>query len=161
MTKDTPLILASLTPSQPRRVIATGTVAALATLLIWVAGVTPAALGWKLVLFATGLAAGWAALSMWQATAVGILLTEEGLVQTDGTLIAAMDEIAHVDRGVFAVKPSNGVVVRLASRHPYGWAPGVWWRTGRRLGVGGVTSAAGAKAMADILAMRLADPRVR
>ena len=61
-----------------------------------------------------------------------------------------------VDRGLFAFKPSNGFVVVLSQGGWRGWAPGLWWRLGRRLGVGGVTSAAQAKAMAEILSIEIA-----
>ena len=151
-------ILATLTASAPRRGLAVTVLGLLTVMLIWLAGVTPAELPWKLVLLCFGLAAGWATLSMWRATAVGLLLTEEGIVQTDGRVVAEMEQIVSVDRSVFAMKPSNGFTVRLAARHSVSWAPGLWWRYGRRLGVGGVTSASQAKQMADILAIYLSDP---
>ncbi|QFU07989.1 hypothetical protein PARPLA_02509 [Rhodobacteraceae bacterium THAF1] len=152
-------VMARLTAATPRRVIAVGILFLLAAMLVWIAGTTPADLIWKFVLFAVGLVTGWAALAMWQATGVNLLLTKDGIVQSNGRVVVAMDQIVDVDRGVFAWKPSNGFSVRLASRHSVAWAPGLWWRYGRRLGVGGVTGAGAAKAMADILAMHLADPR--
>jgi hypothetical protein len=61
-----------------------------------------------------------------------------------------------VERGAFAFKPSNGFLVRLDKPLGRGWAPGLWWRLGRLLGVGGVTSASQSKAMAEILSLELA-----
>lgn len=72
-----------------------------------------------------------------------------------GRPLALMEDIQEIERGMFALKPSNGFVVRLKTKAAPAWAPGLWWRTGRRLGVGGVTSAGAAKAMADLLALRL------
>ena len=41
-------------------------------------------------------------------------------------------------------------MVKLSRRMTAGWAPGVWWRFGRRLGVGGSVSGFEAKAMAEM-----------
>ena len=35
------------------------------------------------------------------------------------------------------------------------WEPGLWWRIGRRIGVGGVTPASQSKVMADLISARL------
>ena len=91
---------------------------------------------------------------MWRATGRTIRLTEAGLEQSDGRILVAMDEIAGVERGLFAAKPSNGFLIRLERSYPLAWAPGLWWRWGRRLGVGGMTRAGEAKAIAELLALR-------
>lgn len=149
-----PETLAELRASAPRRVFGTGLLAALAMLLAWLAAVAPTGIGARLgLLLAAGLS-GYAAMALWRATAQAVFLTETGLVQSDGRVLAAMDEIAAVDRGLFALKPSNGFLVRLDRSRPFAWAPGLWWRWGRRLGVGGMTGAAQAKAMADLLALK-------
>jgi len=66
-------------------------------------------------------------------------------------------DIERVDRGVFAFKPSNGFLVRTREPSARAWRPGLWWRFGRRIGVGGVTSANQTKAMSEILAAMLAE----
>lgn len=99
----------------------------------------------------------WAAERMRRATAGALVLSEAGLETDDGRLIAPLEQMLRVDRGVFAFKPSNGFVLIL--RAPVGpalWAPGLYWRRGRRIGVGGVTSAGAGKAMAEAIALRLA-----
>lgn len=98
----------------------------------------------------------WVGEKMRRATAGALWLTEAGLVSAEGRVIAPMDEIERVDRGAFAFKPSNGFVLRLSTRHPWIWAPGLYWRLGRRVAVGGVTAAAPGKAMAEALALRIA-----
>ncbi|MBL4559156.1 MAG: hypothetical protein JKP98_25190 [Rhodobacteraceae bacterium] len=65
-------------------------------------------------------------------------------------------EIERVDRGALAFKPSGGFVLHLAAPGTAGWAPGLWWRVGRRLGVGGATNPMEGRAMADIIAVRIA-----
>ena len=68
---------------------------------------------------------------------------------------ARMDEIDRVERGAFAFKPSNGFLVHLKKPGHRAWQPGLWWRMGRKLGIGGVTPAGQAKFMADMIALRL------
>ena len=85
------------------------------------------------------------ALFIWQAqwnlrvTQHGLYLTKDGLFDAQGTLVCAAYNMAEVDRGVFAFKPSNGFLVRLHEPEPKSWAPGLYWRLGKRLGVGGAT----------------------
>lgn len=149
-----PVILAELRASRPRRIFGTTLLSALAVLLVWLAATAPAGIGARLGLLVCAVLAAYGAVAMWRATARVLLLTEAGLVQSDGLVLVRMEEIAGVDRGLFAVKPSNGFVVRLARSHPFAWAPGLWWRWGRRLGVGGMTGAGQTKAMADLLALK-------
>jgi len=93
----------------------------------------------------------------WQAqwnlrvTKTGLYLTSEGIFDGKGTQICALSNIRNVDRGLFAFKPSNGFLVRMHQSLGTAWAPGVYWRFGKRLGVGGATQPAQAKAMADII----------
>lgn len=79
-----------------------------------------------------------------------------GLCDGDGQLIAARDQIIAVDRGALALKPSNGFTLRLRDPHPRQWSPGLWWRMGRRVGVGGLASPGVAKALADRIALETA-----
>jgi len=113
--------------------------------------------GWRAVLVLFGGIGLWAAWGVQKATEKDILLTRQGLFDETGQVLAAMEDIESVDRGVFAFKPSSGFVVKLSRRMEAGWAPGVWWRLGRRLGVGGSVSGLEAKAMAEILELALAD----
>ena len=39
----------------------------------------------------------------------------------------------------------------------HAWAPGMWWRVGRRVGVGGLTGGAESRAVADALAAMLVE----
>jgi len=149
-------ILATVTPSPIRRLFGVTVMGLLATLLIYISLVTAPSLGWRLVLLAFGIAAVVGTMRLWQATQSRVELTASELRDSAGTVLAKMDQIVAIDRGMFAFKPSNGFVLKLASRHGRGWAPGLWWRTARRVGVGGVTSAGEAKFMAELLAARIA-----
>jgi hypothetical protein len=77
-----------------------------------------------------------------------------------GRVICRIADVKSVERGVLAFKPSGGFLIRLSTRQPFAWAPGIWWRWRRTVGVGGVTRGAEARAMAEILELVLAD-RVR
>jgi len=150
-------VLAEITPSAGRRIMAIGMLLLLGAVLIYVA-LSSAAVGFGLqVLF---LVCGVGALALCglvrRATRHSIRLTEAGLFDSGGRTLCTLPQIAGVERGAFAFKPSNGFALRLKARAPRAWAPGVWWRFGRRLGVGGVTSSSQAKFMADMIAMRLA-----
>ena len=49
-----------------------------------------------------------------------------GLYFEDGRVLAAMDDILRVERGVFAFKPSNGFVVSLQNKTERAWIPGLY-----------------------------------
>ena len=152
-------VLATVTPSPLRRILGVTVMGTLGVLLVYSALVTAPSFGWRLVLLAFGGLALAGTVRLWQATQGRVELTATQLRDSAGTVLAEMDQIVAIDRGMFAFKPSNGFVLKLAGRHPRGWAPGLWWRTSRRVGIGGVTNAHEAKAMAELLAARIAAAR--
>ena len=101
------------------------------------------------------LVSGWAAYQLWRGGRRAVLLTEAGLVEDTGDVIAPFDAIKKVDRSPFATKPSNGFIVHLTEPAERGWRFGLWWRLGKRVGIGGLTSGADGRLMADLLTMRL------
>jgi hypothetical protein len=152
-----PEVLATLSPSPARRLLALGLLLALGAILLWVAlAQPPAAPGWRLFLLLLGGLVLALAEAMRRATRGRIELTDVGLSETGGRMLAVIEDIAAVERGLFAVKPTAGFLVRLRRPAPAAWAPGLWWRVGRSLGIGGVTGRAEARAMAEILQARLA-----
>jgi hypothetical protein len=150
-----------LSASAGRRAVGVGSVAFLGLIMLYLAIVQSPGLGWQVVMAAFAAASFWLARRMWQATAHRLELTPDGLRSSDGRVLAPMEDIVSVDRGVFAFKPSNGFMVRLSRKGPFAWEPGLWWRVGRRVGVGGVTHRTPAKIMAEMLEMRLAQPPQR
>jgi len=109
---------------------------------------------WKAVFALLGIGLFVLAAQLRSATTEAIRLTQDGLVETSGRLLCTMDNIDRIETSAFSFKPSNGLLVRLKTPMPGAWAPGLWWRYGTKLGIGGVTSAGEAKAMADIIALR-------
>ncbi|MEO0938930.1 MAG: hypothetical protein AAFY38_12325 [Pseudomonadota bacterium] len=149
-------VLAIIHASPGRRWLGVISMGFLGFVLLWIAFSTPPSLGWQAFLLAMGAAALWLTTRMYQATSHRIELTEEGLRDSSGTLIAAFDDIQSMDRGFFAFKPSNGFLLKTKSRGARTWRPGLWWRLGKRIGIGGVTPGHQSKAMAEIIAIRLA-----
>lgn len=146
-----------LRPSTLRRVLAAATLGVLGIILFWIVlAYPPSHPGWLAFLVLAGGVALWTAWRNWQATALGVELRDDGLFTTDGTELAAAENIRKVDRGFFAFKPSGGFVLILNDPMPRGWQPGVWWRFGRRVGVGGAMPAAGCRAMADAMTAMVA-----
>jgi hypothetical protein len=111
----------------------------------------PQALVGRLFLLVFGAAMLWATVRMWQATALGLELTGEELRDSAGQRLVHLSQVTAVSRGVFAFKPSNGFLLTLETPGPAAWAPGLWWRLGSRIGVGGVTGRHEARFMAEML----------
>ncbi|MCA0043010.1 hypothetical protein [Celeribacter litoreus] len=150
----------SLTPSAMRRVSATLMLGVLGLLVLWVAlrpeGPT---FGWRIFLLVLGGGSLFVSWMVWSGSSRRLVLTEEALLEEDGGSrreICRISDIAKVERGTFAFKPSNGFVIHLKTSGQRAWVPGLWWRFGKRIGVGGVTPAGEGKAMADVLGARVA-----
>ncbi len=151
-------ILATVMPSTTRRFAGLLMLAILGGLLVYVAMATPpASLGWRAFLLGLGGLVLFLAEKMRRATLIGVVLTQDELRTTDGQVLVRVDDMLGVVRGSFSLKPSNGFSVLTRARQERAWAPGIWWRFGKRVGVGGVTAASQAKYMAEILAAMLAE----
>jgi hypothetical protein len=160
MTKapDPDEVLATIHASAPRRWLGVGTMTGLGVLLIYIALARPPALGWALFLIAIGAGSLWLASKMYTATSRVIELTRLELRDSTGAVIAPVAEIDNVDRGFFAFKPSNGFLLRTTRpTGPRVWLPGMWWRMGRQIGIGGVTPGAQTKYMTELLAALMAE----
>ena len=148
-------ILATIEASAARRVMGTAMLGLTGALLVYVAFSAPPSPAWLVFLLVVGAAALWLAVRMWQSTTHRIELTAEELRCSDGQLIARVEDIEAIDRGFFAFKPSNGFLIRTGTPGGRTWMPGLWWRSGCRIGIGGVTPGAQGKAMSEILAAML------
>lgn len=149
-------IVATIRASEPRRYMGVGMLGMVGALVIYVALTTPPYAGWLVFLLVVGLFAIWLAARMWQATQYHIELTETELRSSDGNVIARVDDIKSIDRGFFAFKPSNGFLIKTKTPASRIWQPGLWWRFGRQIGVGGVTPGSQSRAMSEILAAMVA-----
>lgn len=150
--------IAIITPSPLRRFFAIAILMLLGGLLIYLAFAAPlASLVRQVILIALGIGALIASDKMRRATDLSIIMTEDGISDSSGREICRIDDIASIDSSLFAFKPSSGFLLRTKTDLGASWAPGLWWRIGRRIGVGGATPAAQGKFMAEAIAWRLAN----
>lgn len=149
-------VYARISASAIRRTFACVVLYGLSVLLFYVALAQPPALHWLVFLLIFAGFVLYVAEKMRKASLLEIVLTATDIRDSEGRVLAMMDEIVSVQRGAFAMKPSNGFTLVLKTPAPRAWNPGMWWRMGRRLGVGGVTGAGPAKFMAEQIALRLA-----
>jgi len=84
-----------------------------------------------------------------------LVLTDDGIVTGANTMLCRIEDIEKVDGGAFAFKPSKGFLIHLKEPAPSGWHPGLWWRYGRKLGIGGLTSSKQTGGMVTLLQLHL------
>jgi len=150
-------VIATISASPGRRLLGIGSLWVLSALVIYVGIVQPPAPGWQVFLFVLGGTAIWIGEQMRRATLLILELTPEELRDSSGTVLARTEDIESLDRGMFAFKPSNGFLLRLKSGADRRWRPGLWWRLGSRIGVGGMTPGHQAKFMAEIISAMIAE----
>ncbi len=117
----------------------------------------PAALLGRLAIFLLGFLMILQAYWNLQVRSGALVLKEDGLWVENGPQLAALDNIETVQVSAFSIKPSNGFAVVLRSPARLKWVPGLYWCVGRRIGVGGATHPAQAKAMAELLSTLIMD----
>ncbi|WP_224825868.1 hypothetical protein [Cognatishimia sp. MH4019] len=153
-----PEILATLQASTPRRWFAVGVLSMLGVLLVVLSfNTAQAGFLYQAFLMIIGALALLEARRLWRATEQALELTRDALRIRGGEIIVTTDNIEAVDRGVFAFKPSNGFLLRTKEKGARVWSPGMYWRFGRRIGVGGATAASQAKFMSEIISAILAE----
>lgn len=153
-----PEILTTVAASAPRRMMGIIVLALLGIVLVY-AGVMqpPENLIWQLLLVAAGGVTIYMADRMRRASVTTLELTREVLRESGGRVLARLDQIETVNRGMFAFKPSNGFVIITRQPQERHWTPGLWWRIGRRIGVGGVIPPAQTRYMAEMMQTLLAE----
>ena len=99
-------ILATVHASAPRRLFGVTLNIVLGLLLIYIALIKPPAhMGWQAFLVLLGVTVLWLGQKMWYATQRVIELTETELRDSSGEVIAYVDQIVSIDRGMLAFKP--------------------------------------------------------
>lgn len=132
--------------------------AAIAIALLWVTLAQNAATGLQIAIVALAASGGlWLALQTARAKGEAVILTDEGLFDDAGERLCALSDIVRVDSGLLSFRPSKGFLVRLKAPAERGWSPGLWWRLGTRLAVGGATPGRDGKSMADLLTNMIAE----
>ena len=148
--------IATLNVSTPRFWISVVAMTALGAIIIW-AALSGGASILGTLLAAVGLFLIYTAARIAITGRHGLILTGETLTDTMGRQLCTVAQVARVDRSILAFRPSNGFVIYLKTGAPTAWHPGLWWRFGQRIGVGGLTPAGQGRAMADLLAVLVQD----
>lgn len=148
-------VLATVAASPVRRWVGILMLAGIGVLSFYVAFSSPPELVWQAFLIGIGGTGLWMAQKMHAATQTQVKLTAEGLLDSTGQVIVAVEDIDSIDRGILAFKPSNGFLIRTRSRQARRWQPGLWWSMGRRVGIGGVTPGYQTKMMSDVISAML------
>ena len=153
---DNPIV--TITPSPLRRTLSIAILMLLGAVLIYLAFVAPlASVARQIFLIALGIGALILGDKMRRATALSIIMTEDAIIDSSGTVLCRLDDIESIDRGLFAFKPAQGFLLRTKAPLGRHWSPGLWWRVGRRIGVGGATPATQGKFMAEAVAMYISE----
>ena len=104
-----------------------------------------------LALFAAAI--GWFGQALLFTKARAVIFEGDRLFDDSGAEICHLDDVVELEKGLHLFKPSSGFVLKLKTRQQAAWSPGLWWRVGHRVGVGGATPGRRAKAMADAIVM--------
>ena len=105
---------------------------------------------------ALAVAAVWAVGALWRARQDRLVWDARGLTDGSGRRLAARALITGIDTGAVALRPSQGFTLQLSQPVARGWSPGLWWSTGRTVGVGGLVDRRAVRAMAQRIAADLA-----
>ena len=149
-------VIGTVYASAGRRMLGIVSLAFLGILLIYLCLAKPPSLLGQLFLLVIGAGSLWLADKMRRATSHVIELTETEIRDSSGIVIARIEDIVSIDRGFFAFKPSNGFLLRTKKPETRVWRPGLWWRIGRQIGVGGMTPGHQTKFMSEIIAATIA-----
>jgi hypothetical protein len=149
-------VLATIEASAMRRWIAIGMLGFVGFVCLWISLSKPPSGGYLITLLGLGVLAAWMAWRLWSATEHKLILTEKDLRSADGMVLAEVADIEALDRGFFAFKPTHGFLIKTKTKGPKTWRPGMWWRMGRSIGVGGVTPGSQSKFMAEMLSAMIA-----
>lgn len=153
MSQTTPPVLA---PTAFRTTTGIAVMAGIAFLLLRAA--RDQGLVMQALMIAIALGAVALALAIWRGRSDSLEWTDAGLIDAAGQVVAARDRILKIDRNPLSLKPSNGFTLQMTDPQPRAWRPGLYWRVGQRVGVGGLTSPVAAKALADRIALDTAPP---
>jgi len=145
-------ILIGVDASPIRRLIGVMALLALCAIVLWHGYQRYSDSGEGLITMLIALAGIYGALRFWQSSSIGLVLTPTELRETGGRQVVRVADITSVNREAFGIiKPTNGFVIVTRESLPAAISPGIWWRLGRRIGIGGLTGAGEGKAMAELL----------
>ena len=111
------------------------------------------------VMFAFAAFVGWFGRQLLMSDASKVMFDGETISDDTGEVICRLEDIDRIERGLALFKPTNGFVLTLKAEAPRGWSPGLWWRMGKRIGIGGATPGRAPRNMADAINLALMQAR--
>lgn len=151
-------VYARIQASAGRAIFAYSVLFVLGALVIYATLMRPPAFGWLVFMLGFGVLMIWMAEKQRRAAKLEIILTADEVVDTQGRVLARIEDVVSVSRGALALKPSNGFTLVTKAKGTRAYVPGMWWRIGRRVGIGGITGAGQTKFMAEQIALRIKAP---
>ena len=82
---------------------------------------------------------------------VGFLINQSGLFNLDGSIICEIGDIEKIDVSPYTFKSANGFIVILKTKTSFKSIPGLYWRLGKRLSIGGLVSKTESKFLSQAL----------
>ena len=82
---------------------------------------------------------------------IGFLINQSGLFNLDGSIICKMDDIERIDISPYTFKSANGFIVILKTKSSFNLTPGLYWRLGKRISIGGLVSKSESKFLSQTL----------
>ena len=82
---------------------------------------------------------------------VGFLINQSGLFNLDGSIICEIGDIEIIDVSPYTFKSANGFIVILKTKNSFKLIPGLYWRLGKRLSIGGLVSKTESKFLSQAL----------
>lgn len=148
--------LQELRASKIRRVLACGVLVVIGGMFWWV-GMQDDQMGWPSRAMMAGFGALWlwGAFELWRGTAGAVILNDTGIVDSSGAQVTSIENIAAIERGIVSMKPSHGMLLKLSESGSAKWVPGLWWRLGARVGIGGLTAKRDTRLFAEALEQRI------
>ncbi|MEM0977526.1 MAG: hypothetical protein AAGJ34_08330 [Pseudomonadota bacterium] len=101
----------------------------------------------------------WAAYRMYSVPRAGLLFDGRVLRTEDGLVVAALTDIDVVQTGIFAMRPSNGFSLIMKEADHLPTRPGIFWRQGKMIGIGGILAAAETRAIGRLMQAKLKETR--
>ena len=92
---------------------------------------------------------------------VGFLINEQGLFNLDKSPICKMHEIDRVDASPYTFKSANGFIIILKTKNSFESVPGLYWKVGKRISIGGLVSKNESKFLSGLLLQFLEEQKLK
>ncbi len=153
MEKEKPQAI--ITPPQAKRVVATSLLAIGGMGLVYYGTLNYWGRVEVLFVYVLAMLTLFGCFKFYQNTREELLLYEDRVASSSGELLFEVSNVKSIDNSLLSFKPSNGALIYLKSPMPMKVHYGLWWRVGKKVGIGGCTNRAEVNVMVDIIRQKL------